>query len=421
MNRRKEVLVIRREVLAVSETQAGRVLSAAPAFGKLPPETQQRVRQRLADAYVEALAGQRNFDADEAIQTLQDDGLAAEFLNQVDFPKFVGDLIKGVFDANVRATIKQMEAYAELMKACRSPLARVASAISDKAASKYLDAIAPDSAPYSKAELKAARLSLAAQQRRLMRQVLLIGIARPLVNPRTTASKVFLGIRADRDLANPALRVKIIRALRGGKPKRQKALSFDITNAAAAVAGEPSGAIWVQRFPGSTSVNDLELPFRNNVNRFLAALGSAGASLRITSTFRPPERAYMMHFAWSIVRGLVAPNQVPAMPGVAIIWDHGDPAASKRGAQEMVDGFGIGQLNVAPALRSRHTERKAIDVKIAWNGPLTIRRADGQPVTIASEPRNGINKDLIKVGATYSVIHFLKPANDVPHWSTDGH
>src|SRR5690242_9021406 len=158
MNRRKEVLVIRREVLAVSETQAGRVLSASPAFGKLPPETQQTVRQRLVDAYVEALAGQRNFDADEAIQTLQDDGLAAEFLNQVDFPKFVGDLIKGVFDANVRATIKQMEAYAELMKACRSPLTRLAGAISDKTAAKYLAAIAPDGAPHTKAELKAARL-----------------------------------------------------------------------------------------------------------------------------------------------------------------------------------------------------------------------------------------------------------------------
>jgi hypothetical protein len=412
----------RKEALAVSETQVGRALSAAPAFSKLPPETQQTIRQRLTDACAEALARQPNFDADEAIQSLQDDGLAAEFLNQLAFPKFVSDLLKGVFDANVRATIKQMEAYAELMKACRSSLARVASAISDRAASKYLDAIAPDAAPYSKAELKAARYSLAAQQRRLLRQVLLIGMARLLVNPRTTANKAFLGIKAERDLANTALREKIIRALHGGKPKRQATLSFDIASAAAAaVAGEPSGAIWVQRFPGSTSINDLDPMFRNNVNRFLAALGAAGAKLRITSTFRPPERAYMMHFAWSIVRGLVAPSQVPARPGVAIIWDHGDPAASKRGAQEMVNGFGIGQLNVAPALNSRHTERKAIDVKIEWDGVLTIKRADGQPVTITSAPRNGINPDLMKVGATYNVLHFFKPAKDVPHWSTDGH
>src|SRR5205085_2069833 len=141
--------------------------------------------------------------------------------------------------------------------------------------------------------------------------------------------KAFLGVNAERDLTNLALREKIIRALHGAKPKQQT-MSFDIT---AAAAGEPSGAIWVQRFPGSTSVGDLEPAFQSNVNRFLAALRAAGASLRINSTFRPPERAYMMHFAWSIVRGLVASNQVPAMPGVSIIWDHGDAAASKQGAQ----------------------------------------------------------------------------------------
>ncbi len=403
----------RKETNAVSKIQAERALFAAPGFNKLSAEAQLAVSQQLTDVYAEALSQQRNFDADEAIQTLQDDGLAAEFLNQLAFPQFVSDLLKGVFDANVRATIKQMQAYIELMKACQLPLARLAEAIGDKAATKYLYATAAESAPYSKAELKAARLSLARQQRRLFRQTVLIGMARLMVDSRTPASKTFLGINAERDLGNPALREKIIRALHGPKP-----FSFDITGAA---AGELSGAIWVQRFPGSTSVNDLEPTFRNNVNRFLAALRAAGAGLRITSTFRPPERAYMMHFAWSIVRGLIAPNQVPAKPGVAIIWDHGDAAASRRGAQQMVDGFGLGQLNVAPALNSRHTERKALDVKIAWNGALTIKRADGQAVAITSEPRNGINPDLIKVGATYNVIHFFKPAKDVPHWSTDGH
>lgn len=419
MNRQKETN-------AVSKTQAERVLNAAPAFSKLSPEAQLAIRKRLTDAYAGALSRQRNFDADEAIQTLQDDGLAAEFLNQLAFPTFVADLIKGVFDANVRATVKQMEAYTELLKASQSPLGRLAEAISDKAAAKYLDAVAPESAPYSKAELKAARLSLAGQQRRLLRQTVLTGIARLLVDARTTANKAFLGIHAERDAVNPALREKIIRALHGAKPKRQAGISFDLAAAAAAptaataAAGEVSGAVWVGRFPGSTSVSDLEPVFRSNVSRFLAALGTAGAALRINSTFRPPERAYMMHFAWRIVRGQVAPRDVPAFPGVAINWDHGDAAASLRGAQAMVDGFGLGHLRVAPARNSRHTERKAIDVKIAWNGTLTIRRADGSPVAIASEPRNGINPALMAVGATYNVIHFSRPASDVPHWSTDG-
>ena len=73
----------RKEINAVSNAQAARSLFATPAFSKLSSEAQDALRQRLADAYVEALAQQRNFDADEAIQTLQDDGLAAEFLNQI--------------------------------------------------------------------------------------------------------------------------------------------------------------------------------------------------------------------------------------------------------------------------------------------------------------------------------------------------
>src|SRR5205085_6061815 len=180
----------------------------------------------------------RNFDADEAIQTLQDDGLAAEFLNQLAFPKFVSDLLKGVFDANMRATVKQMEAYAALMKACQSPLARLGDAIGDGTAAKYLKVAGFVSPPYSKAQLKAARLLLAGQQRRLLRQTVLIGLARLMAEPRTPAVKAFLGVNAERDLTNLALREKIIRALHGAKPKQQ-AMSFDIT---AAAAGEPSGA-----------------------------------------------------------------------------------------------------------------------------------------------------------------------------------
>ena len=41
---------------------------------------------------------------------------AAALLQVVDFPDFVGDLIKGVFNAVVESSIEQMESYAELIK-----------------------------------------------------------------------------------------------------------------------------------------------------------------------------------------------------------------------------------------------------------------------------------------------------------------
>ena len=43
-------------------------------------------------------------------------GTIASLLGEVDFPAFVAELVKGVFDAIVDATVQQTEAYAELLK-----------------------------------------------------------------------------------------------------------------------------------------------------------------------------------------------------------------------------------------------------------------------------------------------------------------
>jgi len=40
----------------------------------------------------------------------------ADDLEAIDFPAFVSDLIRGVFNALVDSSIKQMEAYADLLK-----------------------------------------------------------------------------------------------------------------------------------------------------------------------------------------------------------------------------------------------------------------------------------------------------------------
>ena len=42
--------------------------------------------------------------------------LAGDFIDEIDFPKFVRDLLKGVFDANLEVTLKQMEAFQKLLK-----------------------------------------------------------------------------------------------------------------------------------------------------------------------------------------------------------------------------------------------------------------------------------------------------------------
>jgi hypothetical protein len=183
-----------------------------------------------------------------------------------------------------------------------------------------------------------------------------------------------------------------------------------------------SGPEWVNQFPESTSTDDLVEPFQGNANRFLAALNAAGATVSIACTLRPRERAYLMHYSFRIARQNLDPGTVPAMAGVDIQWVHTDAAsapdlaASRNAAEQMVQAYGI---VFQPALSSRHTEGKAIDMDISWQGNLTIDNAGGQQVNITTQPRTGAgNTALHQVGATYNV---RKLASDPPHWSSDGH
>ena len=107
-------------------------------------------------------------------------------------------------------------------------------------------------------------------------------------------------------------------------------------------AREPSGVAWVTRFPTSAQVADCVQPFRANLTAFIAALRAAGAAVSVAATLRPVQRAYLMHWCWSIVKAKVDSRSVPTLDGVAIAWAHDDAqgdydaAASLAAAQAMV-------------------------------------------------------------------------------------
>lgn len=185
---------------------------------------------------------------------------------------------------------------------------------------------------------------------------------------------------------------------------------------------EPSGPQWVARFPGSTSVDDLVDPFKSDFKRFLDCLDTAGASVEISATYRPPERAYLMHYAcW--IAGFkdadgnfhsIEPSAAPpfAGGGVDIDWTcGGNEAKALNNANLMKNGYGI----VFPAsLASRHTERLAVDMTVKWWTRLTFVDANGDQVPLAPNDLPG----LYPVGASYGVHKLIK---DRPHWSNDGH
>ena len=157
-----------------------------------------------------------------------------------------------------------------------------------------------------------------------------------------------------------------------------------------------AGVQWCKLFPTSVSLEDLIEPFASNCARFISALGEKGGVVRISATWRPAERAYLMHWATMIAQGKQDPREIPPMAGVDIQWDLGDPDASRTAAGAMMKGYGI---VFPPALISRHTQRRAIDMGIG-----------GQ---------HGMSDSLLwDFGRSFGVI---KLKSDPPHWSDDGH
>jgi hypothetical protein len=200
-------------------------------------------------------------------------------------------------------------------------------------------------------------------------------------------------------------------------------------------SAELSGPSWAAQFPNSKSLADLSGAFQQDVTRFVNAMTAAGIKETTITTLRPPQRAYLLHYSWMITKGQIDPADVPdfvpasGQAAVDICWVHTnsdgeeDLAASIRAAKQMVSAFGIDpNLKVAPALNSLHTQGLAIDMKTTWSSKkITIVNGSGMSVIINTTPHSGLNSQLIAVGATYGVIHFLKAAKDPNHWSVNGH
>jgi D-alanyl-D-alanine dipeptidase len=178
---------------------------------------------------------------------------------------------------------------------------------------------------------------------------------------------------------------------------------------------ELSGPQWVDRYPGDRTTATLVQPFRKQVQSFIFALEAAGAHVKISATFRPPQRAYLMVMAYGIWRHEIEPHACPRRDDVPINWEHPTLRASWEAAKAMVEGYGIVHR---PSLTSRHTEGRAIDCTITWTGRIEVVDGEGARRVLSSAKGTMNNPDLHAVGASYGV-HKLR--TDPPHWSDDGH
>jgi hypothetical protein len=172
---------------------------------------------------------------------------------------------------------------------------------------------------------------------------------------------------------------------------------------------EFSGPAWCVRYPTSTSIDDLTPAFASDLRAFLWAIEDAEAIVTISATYRPPERAYLMHWCGMIYLSKQDPEFIPPFAGVGIDWTcGGNAAAAHAAAAEM---FATYHIRYPAALVSRHTQRRAIDMTIVLPH-LPVRLPSGSTVSIVT------NEDLYKIGASYGVVKLI---TDPPHWSDDGH
>jgi hypothetical protein len=157
--------------------------------------------------------------------------LAGDFVQNVDFPGFVRDLLKGVFDANLEVTLAQMDHFQSLMKTATESVSKFVNAIDDTSAFGYLaennsddfnidfsdDETDDNGEPATvltdssgepvdigdnevKSRIMDAKIAMAKEQRALLREVILMGVTRLVVEEGNVKASVLFDIKASEDI-----------------------------------------------------------------------------------------------------------------------------------------------------------------------------------------------------------------------------
>ncbi len=224
-----------------------KTLAASPSFHQLGADEQRDLfkdiyrshyddlarQSGLASPVATAMAGPKKAsdlidDSRHENRRIEQAGeLAGEFIDEVDFPGFVRDLLKAVFDANLEVTLTQMESFQELLKTATASISKFVNAIDDTAAFGYLaenqgDDFSidfsdtekdEDGSPKAvltdkdgepkdlgdnevKAKIMDAKIAMAKEQRALLRETLLMGVTRLVVEKGSVKASVLFDIKA---------------------------------------------------------------------------------------------------------------------------------------------------------------------------------------------------------------------------------
>jgi hypothetical protein len=173
--------------LAVVSGRVRRILGANAEFRALPAERQRVLAQdmvRAGAAAARALAVRQSGD-----RAVIDEPAGAgerspsQLVESVDFPSFVAALIEGTFEAIVDASIRQMEAYTELLRS-------VAKSVDEFMRDYVIEARSCHEHVAESRKGDSARRRLAATRQQLLATMVLMGINRIVV----TDGKISAGV-----------------------------------------------------------------------------------------------------------------------------------------------------------------------------------------------------------------------------------
>ncbi|MCA9707540.1 MAG: hypothetical protein KDK70_16930 [Myxococcales bacterium] len=208
--------------------RAREVLSRSSQFRALPRAEQLAVYRDTVESEMMALRGSdpaaEAFAMEMASPTdTFERGIdaGAGLIDKVDFPSFVKDLLKAVFDANLNVTREQMLEYRKLLKEATQSVSSFISKVDDREAFSYLVDKFPSDFSLTipeeddkgnltladksgkpvdigsnevKARIMDAKLQLAREQRGMLRETLMMGVQRLVVDSGTVKANVAFSI-----------------------------------------------------------------------------------------------------------------------------------------------------------------------------------------------------------------------------------
>jgi hypothetical protein len=235
MNNNVTVVPSKAEIKQKCREKAVNVLKDSKVFQSMPIDDQKSIYLSLVQEYIDSENDKLGISKSMATDSGKDMGYKGydpgfqgdtrsfkELVDSVDFPKFVADLLKAVFDANLKVMKQQTDSYIKLMKeATKSTADFIKKVKDDDTFGKLLESksekyniaqdekggfklTTPDGSDVDKEDsevkkdIREAKIMMAKEHRAALREVLLMGVTRLVVNKGVIEASVDFSVTATR-------------------------------------------------------------------------------------------------------------------------------------------------------------------------------------------------------------------------------